>query len=244
MKRAALALSVIVCLARASLAEETAESATPPADVEAAPAPPPDRGGLVGALVTPEAAPAEPAAAEASDRSPLIDSYAFRVMNGHSHSRSVESIAFGPRVTLNVLGFIPPIAGQPVRLGIELLGMAHDKLGTKHEINFNPLLFDWRYDTGGSFVPYFEFGEGGLWTTLRYLSLGGKFQFASHVGAGAHVFWNRCMAVSFGYRFRHISNAGLNGSGGENELNHGLNQHFFIVGVTRFPGRGEAPATP
>jgi Lipid A 3-O-deacylase (PagL) len=166
------------------------------------------------------------------------DSYAFRVMNGHAHSRSVETIAFGPRATFDVLGFLPEIFGHRVRLGVELLGMVHDKLGTKHEINFNPLLLDWRHDTGGRFAPYVEAGEGGLWTTLRHLSLGGKFQFASHLGVGAHVFWQPELAVSFGYRFRHISNAGLNGSGGENELNHGLNQHFFIIGVTRFPGRG------
>ena len=169
----------------------------------------------------------------------LIDSYAFRIMNGHAQSRSVESLAFGPRVTLDVLGFIPEIYGNRVMLGIELLGMVHDKKGLKHEINFNPLLLDWRYDTGGSFVPYFEAGEGVLWTTLRYISLGGKFQFASHVGTGVHLFWQPDLAVSLGYRFRHISNAGLQGSGDEDDLNHGLNQHFLILGITRFPGRGE-----
>ena len=172
---------------------------------------------------------------------PEADSYAFRLMNGQSHSRSVETFAFGPRATFDVLGFLPEIGGQRIRLAVELLGMVHDKLGVKHEINLNPLLLDWRYDTGGTFVPYVEAGEGVLWTTLRYLSLGGKFQFASHLGVGAHVFVKPELAISAGYRFRHISNAGLNGSGGENELNHGLNQHFFILGVTRFPGRGGAP---
>ena len=174
----------------------------------------------------------------------ILDSYAFRVMNGHAHGRSVESIAFGPRVTLNVLDFIPEIYGNPVRLGVELLGMVHDKKGLKHEINFNPLLLDWRYDTGGAFVPYVELGEGILWTTLRYLSLGGKWQFASHVGVGTHLFWQPDLAVSLGYRFRHISNAGLTGNDDENDLNHGLNQHFLILGITRFPGRGEATASP
>ncbi|MGH7804341.1 MAG: acyloxyacyl hydrolase [Candidatus Binatia bacterium] len=172
------------------------------------------------------------------------DSYAFRVMNGHAHGRSVESIAFGPRATFDVLGFIPELWGNRVHLGVELLGMVHDKKGLKHEINLNPLLLDWRYDTGGTFVPYVELGEGILWTTLRYISLGGKWQFASHVGLGTHVFMTPTLAISAGYRFRHISNAGLQGSGDENDLNHGLNQHFFILGLTRFPGRGEAGASP
>ena len=182
--------------------------------------------------------------ASSGGRGPILDSYAFRVMNGHAHGRSVESLAFGPRVTLNVLDFIPEIFGNRVRLGVELLGMVHDKKGLKHEINFNPLLLDWRYETGTWFVPYTELGEGILWTTLRYLSLGGKWQFASHVGVGAHMFVNPMLAISAGYRFRHISNAGLTGSSDENDLNHGLNQHFFILGITQFPGHGEASASP
>jgi hypothetical protein len=202
-----------------------------------------ERGGLIAAMGT-SSPPEDPADQGGFAHAiPRADSYAFRVMNGHAHSRSVETIAFGPRATFDVLGFIPTIAGNRVTLGVELLGMVHDKLGNKHEINLNPLLLDWRYDSGSWFAPYVEGGEGGLWTTLRYLSLGGKFQFASHIGAGAHFFWQPELAVSLGYRFRHISNAGL-GGGGENELNHGLNQHFFILGITRFPGRGETTAAP
>ena len=226
MTRVILGLWFLVCLAGTAFADGAEQGAL--VSAVAASGPPVDptkRGGLVDLL-------------------PKPDSYAFRVMNGHAHSRSVESIAFGPRATFDVLGFIPPIYGNRVVLGVELLGMVHDKMGYKHEINLNPLLLDWRYDSGGWFAPYVEAGEGGLWTTLRYLSLGGKFQFASHIGVGAHLFWQPELAVSLGYRFRHISNAGLNGSGDENDLNQGLNQHFFIIGITRFPDRSETSAAP
>lgn len=162
---------------------------------------------------------------------PRADSLAFRLLLGHATADSVESVSFGPRATFDVLDFLPELAGNRIRLGVELLGSAIDKMGTKHELAFNPLLLDWRYDRGGPFVPYAEIGEGGLWTTLRYLSLGGKFQFASHGGFGVHAFLAPDVALSFGYRFRHISNAGLD------EPNHGLNQHFLILGLTRFPER-------
>lgn len=176
--------------------------------------------------------------------SPILDSYAFRVMNGHAPSRSIEYVSFGPRATFDVLGFLPEIYGQRVRLAVELLGSVIDKKGTKHELAFNPLLLDYRYDTGGTFVPYLELGEGVLWTTLRYVSLGGKWQFASQIGVGTHVFLIPDLALSVGYRFRHISNAGLTGNDDENDLNHGLNTHFVILGISRFPGRGEVAAAP
>jgi hypothetical protein len=175
---------------------------------------------------------------------PTADSIAFRLLHGQSTADSVEYFSFGPRATFDVLGFLPELAGQRIRLAVELLGSTIDHRGTKHELALNPLLFDWRYDRGGRVAPFIELGEGALWTTVRYLSLGGKFQFASHAGFGVHAFLASDVAVTLGYRFRHISNAGLD------EPNHGLNTHFFILGLTRFPERTGAsfgllpPAAP
>jgi hypothetical protein len=175
---------------------------------------------------------------------PAADSIGFRLLHGQSTADSVEYFSFGPRATFDVLGFLPELAGQRIRLAVELLGSTIDHRGTKHELALNPLLFEWRHDRGGAIVPFVEVGEGALWTTVRYLSLGGKFQFASHGGFGMHAFLASDVAITLGYRFRHISNAGLD------EPNHGLNTHFFIVGLTRFPERTGAslgllpPAAP
>jgi len=193
--------------------------------------------GLLGLLllVHPRPAGAEEAVEGGFLRlAPEADSVAFRFMQGQS-ADSVEYWSFGPRATFDVLRFLPEIAGHRPRLAVELTGSIVDKMGQKHEIAFNPLMIDWTYDHGGRFVPFFEGGEGALWTTVRYLSLGGKAQFSSQVGIGLHCFLERDLALTFGFRYRHISNAGLDSP------NHGLNTHFFVVGLTHFPGRGEPP---
>lgn len=175
-----------------------------------------------------------PAADDEGGLLPLLpepDSIAFRLLHGQSTADSVEYFSFGPRATFDVLGFLPELAGERIRLAVELLGSTIDHEGTKHELALNPLLLDWRWDDGGAVVPYVELGEGVLWTTIRHLSLGGKFQFSSQGGFGVHALLAPDVAISLGYRFRHISNAGLD------EPNHGLNTHFFIVGLTRFPER-------
>src|SRR6185503_13945369 len=61
-----------------------------------------------------------------------------------------------------------------------------------------------------SFVPFIELGTGVLLTDLGGPDLSGIFQFHEEGGFGAHFFLNRYDAITFDYRFMHISNASIN----------------------------------
>jgi hypothetical protein len=77
--------------------------------------------------------------------------------------------------------------------------------------------------------PYFEGGIGIIYTALEGLRLGSNVLFSNNVGAGVAFAvrklgpWTR---LSVGYRFRHISHAGIFG-----EPNSGLNTHYLTIGL-------------
>ncbi|MBI3799619.1 MAG: acyloxyacyl hydrolase [Deltaproteobacteria bacterium] len=83
-------------------------------------------------------------------------------------------------------------------------------------------------DLGIPVYPYIEGGLGVLYTDLRGYHLGGHFSFLETAGVGASYFLNDHLALDVGWRFRHISNAGLYSS------NVGLNSGIFLVGFSYF----------
>ena len=158
----------------------------------------------------------------------------FRFAYGIGNRDSLRFYTLGPRVAYDLLpSLIPAIAGNRIRIGLEATGSIihgdhHDLDG---EFAFSPLIFDYRYDRGGRFVPFIEGGEGIVLTTLRNLDIGGPFEFSSQAGGGFHVFWDGQDAITFAFRIRHISNAGIK------QENRGLNTYFFDIGISRFPNR-------
>ena len=79
-----------------------------------------------------------------------------------------------------------------------------------------------------TFVPFVELGGGVLLTDIGGPDLSGIFQFHEEGGLGAHYFVDRHDAITFDYRFMHISNAGIS------HPNLGVNNHSFFLGFTRF----------
>ena len=156
---------------------------------------------------------------------------AFRFLYGKSNKGSLDFYSFGPRVAYDLPRFVPPIAGNRVRLAIELLGSTIRDGSTDHEIAFSPLIFDYRYDVGFPIVPFVEGGEGLLYTSLDGLHLGGHFQFSSQAGGGLHLFFTAHDALTIGGRIRHISNAGIH------RENSGLNTYFVTFAWSHFPTR-------
>jgi len=75
-------------------------------------------------------------------------------------------------------------------------------------------------------VPYFEGGIGVIFTTLHNYGLGSEIQFSDNAGIGVTFGSDDGLRWSIGYRFRHISNAGLWG-----HQNQGLNAHFLVIEV-------------
>ena len=77
-------------------------------------------------------------------------------------------------------------------------------------------------------APYIEGGLGMIYTTQHTHEQGTQFNFLTQAGAGIHFFLTNQVALTAGYRFRHLSNAGMDGD------NEGIDHHFGLVGVSYF----------
>ena len=78
------------------------------------------------------------------------------------------------------------------------------------------------------FSPYIEGGAGLMNTNLRNQVLGDSIQFMPQAGGGLRVNVFEGLSVDIGYRFHHISDAGLT------ERNRGINSHLPYIGFTHF----------
>jgi opacity protein-like surface antigen len=87
-------------------------------------------------------------------------------------------------------------------------------------------VFRYNFDVGSRFVPYVEGGSGLMYTDLKGFNLGGKFQFLSFGGLGLSYFLTENHALNIGWRFRHISNAGIHRD------NSGLNSFIVQAGFS------------
>lgn len=74
--------------------------------------------------------------------------------------------------------------------------------------------------------PYFKGGVGLIYITQHTREQGTQFNFNEYAGLGAHYFFKKNLALTVEYRYRHISNAGID------DPNHGINTNFGICGVS------------
>jgi hypothetical protein len=75
-------------------------------------------------------------------------------------------------------------------------------------------------------VPWLEGGIGIAYTGLRNYGLGSRVEFSDNVGVGVTFGSDEGYHWSIGYRFRHLSHAGIFGT-----PNDGLNAHFLTFSV-------------
>jgi hypothetical protein len=73
-------------------------------------------------------------------------------------------------------------------------------------------------------APYFEAGIGIAYTTLRNYGLGSRVLFSDNAGIGVTFGSGEGRHWSIGYRYRHLSHAGI-----FDDQNEGLNAHFLVV---------------
>jgi lipid A 3-O-deacylase len=90
-----------------------------------------------------------------------------------------------------------------------------------------PLL---RYDfaTGTRWVPFANAGAGVAATDIRGRDLSTTFEFTLQAGGGVNYFWRDNAALTFQYRFVHLSNAGIKSP------NFGVNTSMFCLGLSWF----------
>jgi len=77
-------------------------------------------------------------------------------------------------------------------------------------------------------APYIEGGFGIIYTTQHTHEQSTQYNFLSQVGVGLQFFLNEKFALTGGYRYRHMSNAGIDSP------NRGINHHFALFGVSYF----------
>jgi lipid A 3-O-deacylase len=65
-----------------------------------------------------------------------------------------------------------------------------------------------------------------MFTSLHTREQGTQFNFNEVAGVGMHYFFQKNIALTVEYRFRHISNCGIDSP------NHGINQHFGVCGLS------------
>lgn len=97
---------------------------------------------------------------------------------------------------------------------------------SKYEIGVRPIL-RLHYLYGHRISPFFEISTAGvLYTNLKVRETGSELNFTSHIGAGVDVrLWDEWY-LNMAYRYRHVSNAGLDGD------NAGLNHHQGLMGLS------------
>lgn len=87
-------------------------------------------------------------------------------------------------------------------------------------------VFRYNFATGTRWVPFIDGGAGVLATDIGPPDLGSVFEFNEQLGPGVDFFWRKNSALTFQYRYTHISNAGIK------EPNQGLNVQMFYVGLS------------
>lgn len=75
-------------------------------------------------------------------------------------------------------------------------------------------------------APYLEVGLGYVYTTQHVHEQGSQSNFLTQPGIGAQFFIGKHYALTVGYRYRHMSNAGMA------TPNRGVDSHFGIAGLT------------
>jgi opacity protein-like surface antigen len=89
-------------------------------------------------------------------------------------------------------------------------------------------LLRYAFATASRWVPFVDAGAGISFTNIKEPDLSGTFQFNVQVGAGVHYFLRDDFAVTLGYRWLHLSNAGIE------RPNHGVNTQVISLGVDWF----------
>lgn len=77
-----------------------------------------------------------------------------------------------------------------------------------------------------SFQPYFKGGLGLLYMTQHTVEQSTQFNFNEYAGIGAHYFFNKNLAFTLEYRFRHLSNGSIKSP------NTGINSNIAVCGLT------------
>jgi lipid A 3-O-deacylase len=172
----------------------------------------------------------------AADLLPQPGSWEFGVRSGYSFGqRDVEMVPVNARIGYTLFrGKKWIIPHGALQIGIEPFASVITKVANPSQrsgsLELGGVLpaLTYYFDLGYNIYPYVEGGLGMLYTDLRGYNLGGHFSFMEMVGTGVTYFLNENIAISVGWRFRHISNASLY------DDNAALNTDTIMGGISYF----------
>jgi hypothetical protein len=95
-------------------------------------------------------------------------------------------------------------------------------------VDITPLLLKWNFSSHSRIIPYFEIGAGLLYTSDNVPERTSVINFTPQTGFGVHVFTHEKQAISFTFKYMHISNGGLESP------NPGINSLQFLIGYNWF----------
>lgn len=90
------------------------------------------------------------------------------------------------------------------------------------------LIFRYDFATGTRWIPFADVGAGVSATDIGRPDLSTIFEFNVQGGAGVNYFWRDNSAITFQYRYFHLSNAGIKSP------NAGVNTSMFYLGMSWF----------
>ena len=141
---------------------------------------------------------------------------------GFGITSNAQMVTFLPRVS-RVLHVVPGEVPGIVSFGVE--GLFSRIVETSHAMELGGgLLLRYRW-ASPRVQPYAEIGGAMLYSDLRRFHLGARALFAAQGAVGVELPLTHGLALTTGYRFRHISNAG------QSRQNPGLNSNILVAGV-------------
>jgi lipid A 3-O-deacylase len=155
---------------------------------------------------------------------PAVGSYEIGLQTAYSFgiTNNAQMVTFFPRVG-RVMTILDGPAPGVVTFGIEGMFSRIYETSEAMELGGGLLL---RYRLAFPYLqPYGELEGGMLYEDLRHFSLGSRVLFTCQGAVGLQIPLPGQFAVTAGYRFRHISNAG------QSRINPGLNSNLLAAGI-------------
>ena len=136
------------------------------------------------------------------------------------------AVRYSPEVTALALMDEP---NQPVWASTNPTTTRRKSLGG----GLSPVGFQFDFRPRKRIQPFFSENSGILYFDQRVLSpQGSQLLFTTDLGLGVNVFRKKRQAITFGYRYQHMSNANIS------DHNPGTDANTFYVGVSRFRTAG------
>ena len=170
----------------------------------------------------------------ADDLLPQAGTWALGIRSGYSTSpRKLDTVPVQIHVGYTVFkGKAWILPEGALEIGVEPFVSAvtritrPDKRSGSIEAGVMLPVLTYSFDLGYRLYPYIEGGLGALYHDIKGYGLGGGFSFAETVGAGMSYRLDENLMLSVGYRFRHMSNAGIYND------NKALNSNIFLAGFS------------